>query len=38
MVDTAGTAFHTKTFPGETEQYRRARDELLRAEMDLRAR
>jgi predicted dithiol-disulfide oxidoreductase (DUF899 family) len=38
MVDTAGTALHTKTFPGETEQYRRARDELLRAEMDLRAR
>jgi len=38
MVDTAGTALHTKTFPGETEQYRQARDELLRAEMDLRAR
>jgi predicted dithiol-disulfide oxidoreductase (DUF899 family) len=38
MADTAGTALHTKTFPGETEQYRQARDQLLTAEMDLRAR
>jgi predicted dithiol-disulfide oxidoreductase (DUF899 family) len=28
---------HGKTFPGETEEYRRARDDLLRAEIDLRA-
>jgi predicted dithiol-disulfide oxidoreductase (DUF899 family) len=30
-------AIHSKTFPGETGEYRRARDDLLRAEMDLRA-
>jgi len=29
---------HAKRFPGESEQYRQARDELLRAELDLRRR
>jgi predicted dithiol-disulfide oxidoreductase (DUF899 family) len=29
---------HTVRFPGETDDYRRARDELLRAELDLRRR
>jgi predicted dithiol-disulfide oxidoreductase (DUF899 family) len=38
MAEVADTALHTKTFPGETEQYRRSRDDLLRAEIDLRAR
>ncbi len=28
---------HTNRFPGETDDYRRARDDLLRAEMELRA-
>lgn len=37
MTDIAETLLHSRTFPGETEQYRRARDELLRAEMELRA-
>lgn len=27
---------HTIRFPGETDEYRRARDELLRAEIELR--
>src|ERR1700680_2437167 len=36
MAD-AKTPIHDKRFPGETEDYRRARDELLRTEMDLRA-
>ena len=29
---------HTVRFPGETDEYRRARDELLEAEIDLRRR
>src|SRR5579864_2829678 len=29
---------HTVRFPGESEEYRRARDELLQAEVDLRRR
>ena len=29
-------ALHTIRFPGESEEYRRARDELLQAEIDLR--
>jgi predicted dithiol-disulfide oxidoreductase (DUF899 family) len=31
------TPIHDKRFPGETEKYRKSRDELLRAEMALRA-
>jgi predicted dithiol-disulfide oxidoreductase (DUF899 family) len=33
----AKTTIHDKTFPGESEEYRRSRDDLLRAEMSLRA-
>jgi predicted dithiol-disulfide oxidoreductase (DUF899 family) len=36
-TDRPATTLHTKRFPSETEDYRRARDELLRAEMELRA-
>lgn len=31
-------ATHNKRFPGETDEYRRARDDLLKAEIELRAR
>ncbi len=31
-------SLHTVRFPGETDEYRRARDELLEAEIDLRRR
>jgi predicted dithiol-disulfide oxidoreductase (DUF899 family) len=36
MTTPMATTLHTVRFPGETEEYRAARDELLRAEMDLR--
>ncbi|MFL6713116.1 MAG: DUF899 family protein, partial [Sulfurifustis sp.] len=32
------SSLHSMRFPGETEDYRSARDELLRAEIDLRRR
>jgi predicted dithiol-disulfide oxidoreductase (DUF899 family) len=36
MTTPMATTLHTVRFPGETEEYRAARDELLRAEMDRR--
>jgi predicted dithiol-disulfide oxidoreductase (DUF899 family) len=35
-ADAAQATLHTTRFPGETDDYRRARDELLRAEIELR--
>ena len=36
-TDSLTPTLHTKRFPGESDDYRRARDELLRAETELRA-
>ena len=35
-MTTERTAMHEVRFPGESERYREARDELLKAEIDLR--